>query len=166
MRDDLPIPSGLQALVEAGVWPTVESADSQNLRSLAAVEDVERLAPGQRSLFLDPPPFRRLAHEVTDNPEFWEEHGALDQIDPDLALVIGDFGLGSDTAIVLDYRLDGQTPSVLRLAWGRDHTTGWRPRRHSRNLRGCCAWADELISAGSCALSLMRGWRLSPAVRP
>jgi hypothetical protein len=31
-------------------------------------------------------------------------HGCLDQIDPALSLCIGDFGLGSDAAIILDYR--------------------------------------------------------------
>ena len=120
VSEDLPIPAGLQALIDAGVWPTVESANSQNLRSLVTPDDVERVAPGERSLFLDPPPFRRLAREVATNPEFWGEHGALDQIDPELAQIVGDCGLGSDTAIVLDYRPDRRRPSVQRLAWNRD----------------------------------------------
>lgn len=49
--------------------------------------------------------------------DFWEEFGALDQIDPELALVIGDFGLGSDSPIILDFR-QAQNPPVLRLQWG------------------------------------------------
>ena len=120
MSDDFAIPPRLSSLIEAGVWPTTESATSQNLRPLAAPEDVDHLAPGENSLFLNPPPFKTLASEIAKNQQFWDEHGALDEIDPELALVIGDFGLGSDAAIVLDYRRTRDEPSVLRLAWSRD----------------------------------------------
>jgi len=34
-------------------------------------------------------------------------------------VVIGDFGLGSDAPIILDYRRDVKRPTVLRLKWGR-----------------------------------------------
>ena len=83
-----------------------------------------RLAPGESELFLEPPPFRTLATEITGNPQFWAEHGALDEIDPELALVIGDFGLGSDAAIVLDYRRSADEPAVLGLAWS-DEGNHW-----------------------------------------
>ena len=39
---------------------------------------------------------------------------AIHEIDPDLTLIIGDFGLGSDAPLALDYRT-GITPSVIRL---------------------------------------------------
>ena len=116
VSDDLPIPSALANLIEIGAWPTIESANSQNLRPLATPEALHRLAPGESSLFLDAPPFSTLACEVAASPQFWKEHGALKEIDPELALVIGDFGSGSDTPIVLDYRRDPE-PSVKRLAW-------------------------------------------------
>jgi hypothetical protein len=116
MSDGLSIPHGLSRLVEAGVWPTTDSATSQDLHPLAAPEDLDHLAPGESSLFLNPPPFWTLASEIAKNQSFWDEHGALDEIDPELALVIGDFGLGSDAAIVLDYRRNRDEPSVLRLA--------------------------------------------------
>ncbi len=118
MSDALPIPAALSSLIGAGAWPTTESANSQNLRPLATPEDVDRLAPGERSIFLNPPPFSTLASEIAANPQFWDEHGALIEIDPQLALVIGDFGSGSDAAIVLDYRRTSEEPSVMRLAWG------------------------------------------------
>lgn len=38
-------------------------------------------------------------------------------IDFDLAVDIGDFGLGSDAPILLDYRTDTSNPSVIRLKW-------------------------------------------------
>ena len=117
VSDDLPIPSALASLIEVDAWPTIESANSQNSRPLATPAAIDRLAPGERSLFLNPPPFSTLASEIAANPGFWGEHGALTEIDPDLALVIGDFGSGSDTAIVLDYRRSPNEPSVMRLAW-------------------------------------------------
>ena len=36
------------------------------------------------------------------------------------SVVIGDFGIGSDAPIILDYRLDPDSPRVLRLRWGSD----------------------------------------------
>ena len=41
-------------------------------------------------------------------------------IDFDLALDIGDFGLGSDAPILLDYCEDAARPRVLRLEWSHD----------------------------------------------
>lgn len=118
VSDDLPIPPGLSRLIEAGVWPSVDRALAQSLHPVVAPQDVGRLAIDEESLFLDPPPFSTLADEVATNPHFWLEHGALGEIDPDRALIIGDFGSGSDAAIVLDYRRSHDEPAVLRLAWG------------------------------------------------
>jgi len=106
------------SLIENGVWPNAESATSQNLAPLAPVELVARIAPDESGLFMHPPPFITLTTEVAANPEFWREFGALDEIEPDLALDIGDFGAGSDAAIVLDYRGESDEPRVLRLQWG------------------------------------------------
>nr|WP_255698113.1 DUF6331 family protein [Tessaracoccus sp. ZS01] len=114
---DLPIPPALADLIDAGAWPTPTSADAQNLRPLATVAAVSALAPGEQAIFLNPPPFASLASEIAVNPDFWQSHGALSEVDPALALVIGDFGAGSDAAIVLDYRRSRDEPSVMRLAW-------------------------------------------------
>ena len=48
----------------------------------------------------------------------WERFGALDQIVPEKALIIGDFELGSDSPIILDYSRDASNPPVLRLWLG------------------------------------------------
>jgi hypothetical protein len=42
-------------------------------------------------------------------------YGALHEIDPSRALALGDFGLGSDSPIALDYREDAVNPSVMYL---------------------------------------------------
>jgi hypothetical protein len=42
---------------------------------------------------------------------------ALNQIVPEQALVIGDFGMGSDSPIILDFAANQSNPPVLRLRW-------------------------------------------------
>src|SRR5262245_59352223 len=93
----LPLPPLLVSLIESGVWPRAESAMLQNVAPLAPVELVARIAPDEAGLFLYPPPFSTVRRAVAANPDFWREFGALDEIEPDLALDIGDFGAGSDT---------------------------------------------------------------------
>jgi hypothetical protein len=69
---------------------------------------------------LELPPFRTIAkvRGAGGAGDFWERFGALDQIDPERALIIGDFGLGSDSPVILDYALNPSSPPVLRLRWG------------------------------------------------
>jgi hypothetical protein len=52
-------------------------------------------------------------------------HGALDEIAPEKALIIADFGLGSDAPIVLNYSVYSNNPPVFRLRWGPDGLTTW-----------------------------------------
>ncbi len=42
------------------------------------------------------------------------------EIDPDNTIIIGDFGLGSDAPIALDYRKDKNNPAVIRLCWTKE----------------------------------------------
>ncbi|MFY0540874.1 hypothetical protein [Nannocystis pusilla] len=63
---------------------------------------------------------------MVKNPSFWREPMAdLDGIDPDLASILGDFGLGSDAPIVLDYRSGPARPRVLRLRWSGREGNRW-----------------------------------------
>jgi hypothetical protein len=62
------------------------------------------------------PPFSTVAAFIAaQEGEFWSRFGALEQINPDLSIFIGDFGLGSDSPILLDYRRDPANPTVIRL---------------------------------------------------
>ena len=50
---------------------------------------------------------------------FWRDKMARpDQISFEHAVVIGDFGLGSDAPFILDYRTTAEHPVVRRLRWG------------------------------------------------
>ena len=51
----------------------------------------------------------------------WANH----EIDPALTLIIGDFGLGSDAPIALDYRKDLNEPSIIRLQWNLEADNHW-----------------------------------------
>lgn len=115
----LAIPVRLAALLDAGLWPRNDrEASAQNLRPLVSPDRVRLFAPEENTVYLQPPPFPTLAQEagVPVKP-FWSRFGALDQIKPECALIIGDFGLGSDAPIILDYRNAAAGPSVLRLRW-------------------------------------------------
>lgn len=121
---DLPLPPELEALIDGGHWPrTEEQQRLQNLNSPIAGERLRKLIPEEPELILYAPPFTTVADELNLNAKFWTEHGALDEIDPARTLMIGDFGLGSDSALVLDYRQD--PPLVLYLKWGSEGNHWW-----------------------------------------
>lgn len=118
--DGLLLPFLLQALIHHGIWPRNETeANRQNIVSLVALERIKSFAPEESTLFLNPPPFRTVAVRIAQGEsEFWtSDLAAPAEIDPALAICIGDFGLGSDAPILLDYRSSRAAPRVLRLRW-------------------------------------------------
>ena len=115
MGVSLPLPNELILLITDGLWPDRKSAQSQNLHPLLAQEIVRQFAPEEETIFLNPSPFKTVAEERKHNADWWNKHCALNEIDPERALIIGDFGLGSDAPIILDYRTS--VPELLRLRW-------------------------------------------------
>ncbi|AGA28281.1 hypothetical protein Sinac_4062 [Singulisphaera acidiphila DSM 18658] len=71
-------------------------------------------------IFLFAPPFHTVRERASSNPYWMDPLAAPSEIDFDLALDIGDFGLGSDAPILLDYREDPEMPRVIRLRWPPD----------------------------------------------
>ena len=120
MNANLPIPKELEALIAQGFWPGNKDASrAQNLKPIIQSSVISRFAPGEPTIFLYPPPFHTVEAEIDGgNPAFWEEFGAISEIDPAKTLIIGDFGLGSDTAIALEYGRNDLEPKVIRLVWG------------------------------------------------
>ena len=94
--------------------------NEQQLHPIVSADRVRRFAAEETLICLQRPPFRTIAKVRTAGGagDFWDRFGALDQIDPERALIIGDFGLGSDSPIVLDYARNSSNPPVLRLRWG------------------------------------------------
>ena len=123
MTHSLPIPKELTALIDGGFWPRDhDQARAQNLQSLIPEASVRQFAPEEHKVFLLPPPFY-IVSQFLKGPEekFWaDSRTALHEIDSDLTLLVGDFGLGSDAPIALDYRQRIEEPRVIRLRWAKD----------------------------------------------
>lgn len=112
----LVVPRLLNELVAVGRWPRdSKEAMAQNLKSLAPPERIQLLAPEEQWLYLLPPPFYTVRKKSKGNPVWLSGMAASHGIDFDLVLDIGDFGLGSDAPILLDYRKDAANPRVIRL---------------------------------------------------
>jgi hypothetical protein len=126
---ELPLPAGLTRLLATGIWPSAHgpSMTAQQLNPAIPADRVRRFAEEESLICLEPPPFPTIAQERLAGGAggFWERFGALDQIDPEKALIIGDFGLGSDSPIILDFARNASNPPVLRLRWGPDQRNEW-----------------------------------------
>lgn len=116
MVGNLPLPKRLLQLIETGRWPkTREEELHQNIRPLVSKERIQLFAPEQDRIYFVRPPFSTVATRMGNEDGFWERFGALEQIAPELSVFIGDFGLGSDSPILLDYRHNISSPAVIRL---------------------------------------------------
>ena len=118
---DLPIPAGLTRLLAAGVWPSADgpSMNEQQLHPTIPADRVRTFAADETLICLQPPPFPTIAQvrAAGGAGDFRDRFGALDQIDPERALLIGDFGLGSDSPVILDFARNATNPPVVRLRW-------------------------------------------------
>lgn len=136
MVGNLPLPKRLLKLIETGRWPrTHEEELHQNIRPLVSMERVQVFAPECDQIYFVRPPFSTVASLIANGHTFESSFCVLDQITPDLSILIGDFGPGSDSPILLDYRQDAAKPSVIRLKLnpirdsspgGRQKVLGWR----------------------------------------
>lgn len=119
----LAIPKALTALIESGFWPRNNAeAMRQNLHCLVAKASVQIFAPEEEKIFFSPPPFHTVKQRaMTSEQRFWSDpRTAIQEINPDLTLVIGDFGLGSDAPLALDYSQNPEDPRVIRLRWAQE----------------------------------------------
>lgn len=117
----LTLPNRLLQMIDNGLWP--RTPEEARRHSLVAEDRIKLFAPEQNRMYLFSPPFYTIAQRMNDNGNFWSKWGALQEIVPELALDIGDFGLGSDRSIVLDYRQGD--PSVIRLVWRKPEPNTW-----------------------------------------
>ena len=100
---------------------------AQQLKPLIPADRVRCFAPQESLICLQPPPFHTVAAEMAGctTGDFWQRFCRLDQIVPDKALILGDFGLGSDAPIILDFAHDALNPPVLWLRWGPERRNEW-----------------------------------------
>jgi hypothetical protein len=110
--NSLPLPPSLLALIEAGRW-----------RCPADQSGLDRLFPERgefccysfggmegetQVIYRNPTPMWRGIPDPANPPG---------DIDPKLAVLIADLGIGYDQPIALDYRLSREHPRVLTLRW-------------------------------------------------
>ena len=119
MNAPFKLPVELLALIDGDVWPNPNNELRQNLSPIVSVDTIRNFASDEENLYLHPPPFRTVADHAEQNG-FWGEHAAPNDLDFANALVLGDFGIGSDAPIVLDYSDNRDNPSVKRLQWHPD----------------------------------------------
>jgi hypothetical protein len=112
------LPPLLVSLVERGEWPADDyAALRQHVVPRVTPGCVKAFAPEENRLFLYAAPwFDSIGAGVRANKGLTPEQEAIADIDPERTLVIADFGLGSDTAVALDYRGE-PAPTVIRLQW-------------------------------------------------
>lgn len=111
--------------------------NEQQFHPIVSRDRVQTFAAEETLICLQPPPFPTIAQERAAGGagEFWDRFGALSQIDPERAVIIGDFGLGSDLPIILDYASNPSNSPVLRLHWGpRGDRNEW--------VQGACNFDD------------------------
>ena len=145
--DGFEIPARLGRLLAAGRWPRDGAEETaQNRRPLVPIEHVHRFAPEERDIYLLAPPFKSVGRCLRSGEHFWEwDQAAPAEISFNHAVVIADFGIGSDAPVVLDYRLDPRQPCVLRLRY--EYVPGPPPTTVTHWVgvaRGFDAFADLL----------------------
>lgn len=111
----LVLPTELVRLIREGRWPrTAEEAEKQTRHPLIAPDRYQRF--DSHAPFFFAPPFFTLQQRIDSGERFWlDSIAAPSEISHSLAVDLGDFGIGSDAAIVLDYSEDRAAPSVKYL---------------------------------------------------
>ena len=111
----LPIPDHLTTLIAQGAW-TAPGTPYGMMLNLGA-DAAHRLSLENDQLILMPPPFHTIADEIAGGNSWWTTGlSNVGEIEYSKALIIADFGMGSDSPIVLYYGLLAE-PVVMYLNW-------------------------------------------------
>jgi hypothetical protein len=111
----LRIPEALCRLVDAGVWP--KSEGHQELNPILGPDAAHVLSPIDDRIILMSPPFHTIADDIVGGNSWWLDGVSNpNEIDYEAAVIVADFGLGSDSPIILYYG-DDDSPVVMYLRW-------------------------------------------------
>lgn len=110
----LQLPASLQKLIDSPAWPV--GIGMQEITPILGASAARKLSSIDDHIILMPPPFHTIADEVNDGNTFWTDFLTnVGEIDYTKALIIADFGMGTDSPIILYY--DTPEPSVMYLHW-------------------------------------------------
>jgi hypothetical protein len=103
------VPPLVSELLRQGRWPI-----SRNYAGRPAVarNPFEAIMPGETEIWLSTPPFHTVD---SDNLEWFEQFREPGQIDFAKAVIIGDFGPGSDAPIVIDFSSEPAQIKALQI---------------------------------------------------
>jgi len=120
------LPPELMLLIDRGVLPVGQDMLYQQLiHPLADPVRLCKLVPDALRLCLFSPPFETIGRLIDKGDFFWLlPQVKTKEISPSLAVLIGDFGEGTDSALILDYRHGHAQPQVMRLGWDENATQG------------------------------------------
>ena len=117
---NIQLPKVLETLIADGVWPN--ETEAQESWELVSKEELSKVVPDEYKIIFYTPPFYLVSELIESEKDYWlSEEVKIDQITPERVLVLGDFGLGSDTVFALDYSSCNTNPSVIKLCWN----IGW-----------------------------------------
>lgn len=113
------LPPELMTLIDQAIWPISGEATSNSATNQRVDrKQLARLIPDESGIHFYSPPFLTILEEIARGSAYWKmPETVVDQIAPEKALILGDFGHGSDTVLALDYRSSLTEPSVMRLQW-------------------------------------------------
>ena len=118
---NLQIPPEIELLMKKGIWPdSYEKGLKQNSLPIFPIENLKHIIPEEETIYFRRPPFQTVRQELeSDTSNYWSEFGAVSELNPDLSVIIGDFGIGSDAPLILKYESQKSTPSVWKLVWAK-----------------------------------------------
>ena len=116
------LPKELQKLIDSKQWPLNQKQFSDQ-KVIFTKEIVKELFPEEDELFFYLPPFKTVEQLIEGGEQrYWKSKSAkIEQIAPKETLIIGDFGMGADVCIALDYRFE--EPKVIKLIYAKKWVT-------------------------------------------
>jgi len=122
------MPPLIDDMLRQGRWP---DSPVYGKPPTVAGKPVEAIAPGEYEIWLCPPPFHTVDR---DNLEWFEQFRKTDQIDFAKAVIIGDFGPGSDAPVVLDFSDEPAQVKALRITSYPNPLAGMAPGPENANF--------------------------------
>ena len=87
------------------------------IRDRLGKEAAHKVSPEDDRIYLFRPPFYTVDENAKSNPNFWlKSLTNVGEIDYERSVEIADFGLGSDSSIILNYEVSME-PRVMYLKW-------------------------------------------------
>lgn len=112
----LKIPDLLNKLILNGEWP--DDYWSQETSPIVSKDDIPKAFPDFDMIVLQPPPFHSIAEDINSGNKFWvNDLTNYGEIDYCKAVIIADFGSGSDSPIILYYDNIELSPKIMFLRW-------------------------------------------------